>query len=259
MTLTIMNAAKAERLLLKTRAVQKAWQVIDRAQSERTIAMIVANPGCQKSYSIKSWRRQRGVSVPHVYIEADLLTSPRPMLNALCQGLGVASVGNRNMVVTRDMLVERLAEKPVLIIVDQADMITVRALETLRTIWDRVSDALDTDGESAFPLAIFGTPELRQRIRRPELERLHRRIGEIAELDRLNRKELDMALTAKWPQVRIDEDGAEELLSLSRGSFGWLNRIMPIAQKLAAKAGSDVNTRILRNVSKYLLGLPEAE
>lgn len=250
---TMPLPAARERLLIHTRAVNRAFQALDRAARHKTIVMAIANPGCSKSYSTKAWRKKNPAR--HVYLEADVLCGIRPLLLALCEGLGLAC--GKTSIVMRDALIARLAADPVLLIIDQADMMKVVSLEVLRTIWDRVADTLDTDGDSAFGLAIFGTPELLTRIRRPELERLHRRIDEVIDLPALNETELREALRAKW-RLDLDDEALAELHRVSRGSFGWLDRIVPKCLELAKKAGmSAPDARTVRRAEQYLIGVSD--
>ncbi len=245
-----------ERLLIKIRAVQKAFQLLDRVCAERTIGIAIANPGVGKSYILKAWRRKNQPRVRHIWIEAAIVLSPGPVLDALVKALGI-ECDHKRMWKKLDAIAEAMARDPVLVVIDEADLLTVRGFEVLRSIWDRCAEILDTDGEAAFPLALFGTRALRVKLAHPDLERLQRRISEITELDPMDEGEMQMALKSKWPGLRYDDDGFAVLHRLSRGSFGWLNKIVPIAAKLAAKDGGMVTARIAGASRKYLLGLPE--
>jgi len=233
--------------------------MLDRIVRDRSIGIAIANPGVGKSYLLKAWRR-RNPRARYVWIEADVVLSPRPIINALLDALGIAAAQTRGNLwdktqAVAEVLAAQAQTSPLTVILDEADLLTVRAFDLLRSIWDRVSEQLDTDGESAFPLALFGTPQLRVKILRPELERLHRRVAEMVVLDPMNERELEMALNAKWPGVRCEPEAVSALLSLSRGSFGWLNRIVPMAQALAAKDGKVVTARIVEASKEYLVGL----
>jgi type II secretory pathway predicted ATPase ExeA len=252
---------REERVFFNTRAAQIAMQSLDRIAEEQIIGMVVANPGLGKTQTIKLWRKKRGAAYPHVWIEADVLTSPRPILTAMVQALAIARVAGQaqNLKATKDRVCEELAKNPVMVIIDEADLLTVRTFELLRSIWDRVAELREMDGEHGFPLALFGTPHLREMLSRDDLERLRRRTFHKAELPGLNADELQLVLKTKWKELRCDEEGFAELLRLSRGSFGWLNVIVPIASKLAAKDGRVVTAKILRATQKHLIGLPEEE
>jgi type II secretory pathway predicted ATPase ExeA len=250
-----------ERVFFNTRASQIAMQSLDRIADEQIIGMVVANPGLGKTQTINAWRRKRGANFAHVWIEADVLTSPRPIINALVQTLGLGrDAGHRqSLYAAKQNVCAELAARPLMVIIDEADLLTVRTFELLRSIWDRVAELRGTDGEHGFPLALFGTPKLREMLSRDDLERLRRRTFHKAELPGLSRKELELVLATKWKGVSWDAEGLEDLLRLSRGSFGWLNVIVPIAAKLAAKDGRAITPRILRATQKHLIGLPEEE
>jgi len=250
-----------ERFYLHSRSAVIAIQSIDRIIEEQIIGMVVARPGIGKTQALKAWRRKRGASCPHVWIEADVLTSPRPILTALVQGLAIGRTAGAamNMYRTKQQVCEELARNPIAVLIDEADLLTVRTFELLRSIWDRVSDLRDKDGEAGFPLALFGTPQLRNMLDREDLERLRRRTFHKAELPGANLAELRQYVRAKWPEYPVDEDAAERILRISQGSFGWVNDVMKIAVRLAAKDGKRVTAAIVEATKKHLIGLPEED
>ncbi len=238
------------KMFYKTKAAQIAVQSLDRIRREQTIGMIVANPGVGKSYTLKYWRSRQGARFRFVSIEADVLTSPRPILMALSKALDLGEV--RHMYAQKEAIEQRLAGDPLMLIIDEADLLKVTSFELLRSIWDRVADLRGTDGERAFPMALIGTSHLCNMLDRDDLERLRRRVFLKAELPPLKSDELRMVL-AKWG-VRYDQEGFAELERLARGSFGWLNAIVPIAQTIAAKNGNLLSARVMRATSKHLFG-----
>jgi type II secretory pathway predicted ATPase ExeA len=248
----------SERTFFNTRAAQIAMQSLERINDEQIIGMVVARPGIGKTQAIKRWIMKRGASFRHVWIEADVLTSPRPILTALVQALAIAPSAGRSsgMHALKQRVAEELAKEPVFVGIDEADLLTVRTFDFLRSIWDRVSDLRDTDGERGFPLALFGTLHLRDMLARDDLERLRRRTFHKAELPLLSLKETELVVRTKW-RVAFDDGGIQELHRMSHGTFGWLNVIVPTAAKLAAKDGRAVTSQIVRASEKYLIGLPE--
>lgn len=243
----------ASKLFFQTRAAQIAVQSLDRIVEEQIIGMVIASPGLGKTQTIKFWRKRQGQEFRHISIEADVLTSCWPILNAMAQGLGLETKRSK-LTGMKLAICAALAANPVPILVDEADLLTVRTFELLRSIWDRVAALRGLDGERGFPLALFGAPRLRDMLGRPDLERLHRRIFHRAELPPLNAAELATVLK-KW-EVECDAEGFAELLRMSRGSFGWLNVIIPLARKLAAGNGHKLTARVMRSVSSHLIGLP---
>ena len=245
------------RTFIHTRAAQMALQSIDRIVEEEIIGVVIAPPGCGKSECISYWRQKHGQKIRHVWIEADVLTSPRPILNALVGVLGIHF--GHNMAETKGLIEQALAANPLPIFFDETDLLTVRALELLRSIWDQVSALRRMNGDRAFPLALFGAPRLAKMLDRDDLERLHRRIFHVASLPTLAREELRKFLSTKWPDYSVEDEALEDFLALSRGSFGWVNNIMRVATRLAARNGRTITLRTLKATRKHLIGLPEEE
>lgn len=244
-----------QRTFFHTRAAQIAIQSLDRIRDEVIIGMVVANPGIGKTQAINYWRRKQGAGVRHVRIEADVLTSCRPILNALARALGVKVQGIQ-LAAGKSAIEDALAKDPMMVIVDEADLLTVRTFELLRSIWDRVSAMRGMDGERGFSLALFGAPKLREMLERDALERLRRRLFHKTELPVLNRTEIEKVLQ-KWPGLKIDLEALAKLEIVSHGPFGWLNVIVPVAQKMAARNGRVLTPTIQKAVRKYLVGVPE--
>ncbi len=246
-----------ERTFFNTQAVQIGMQSLDRIVDDRVIGVVTARPGIGKTEAITAWRRKHA-NVRHLLLVVDVLTSPRPVLTALVQvlGLGATAGPAASLYQMKRRVAERLAEDPILIILDEADLLTVRAFELLRSIWDDVSQIIGENGERAFPLAFFGAPKLRQMLEKDELERLHRRIFHAAELPALTRKELDLILATNWKPLSFDGEAVDQLLTLSRGSFGWINNIMRTAARLAAKDSQRVTPEIIKAVRHHTVGLP---
>jgi type II secretory pathway predicted ATPase ExeA len=246
---------KTPRLFFQTRAAQIALQSLDRIVEEEIIGVVIGNPGLGKTECIQAWRKKQGMKIPHIWIEADVVTSPRPILNALVEGLGISP--GPNMWANKKLIESALTDRPLPVIFDETDLFTDRSCELLRSIWDQVSARRGSSGERGFPLALFGAPKLLQMLDRPDLERLHRRIFHVAQLPPLDPGELRKILSTKWAEFSFDDESLDQLLRISRGSFGWVNTIMGVAARLARKNGNAVNLRILKAVRRNLAGLPE--
>lgn len=241
-----------QRTFYRTRALTVAVQSLDRIYEERIIGIVVANPGVGKTEAINYWRKKHA-SVRHAWIEAKVFTAPRVILNSLMDALGISA--GRNMHESAEFISAALSKNPMLFIIDEADLLTVRTFEVLRSLWDRTSQLSGDPGESAFPLALFGVPRLRTMLEREDLERLRSRVYHSAELPPLNRDELATVIK-KW-NVRVDDEAIDELLQRSKGSFRWVNNLMKIAIRLASRNGQVVTGKIICNTEKYIIRLPE--
>lgn len=245
-------SARLEQKLIKTAAFQTAYSAIDRCVREQILSIVIAPPGVGKSHAIGVWRA-RHANVRHVAIEATLRQTAGPALYALAGALSL-QISHGRIDRLSVAIAESLARNPRLVIFDEADMFTLSAFEKIRGIWDLVSKLREEDGDRAFPCIMFGTAKLRELLSRPDLERLHRRVGELDELPRLTVEEVELVLRQKWPQVKLDDGAVQDLHLHARGSFGWLNRIVPLAAELAAKDGQVVTPEIVRASLRYLFG-----
>jgi type II secretory pathway predicted ATPase ExeA len=250
-----MNAG----LHFNTRAAQVMSAALDRCAREQILTVIIAPPGRGKSYATARWSQANAAKVRHMRVSCTVRNNPAGVLTAICNALGIPREGDRRLDKSCLAVAGRLALDPLMIILDEADMLTLPSFEKLRGIWDEVSELRGTDGEHAFPLALCGTARLRTMLMREDLERLHRRIGEFEELPGLTEGETRLIIGKKWPTVRVDDESLPELHRLSRGSFGWVNRVMGIASELAARDGKVINARILKATRRYLIGLPDDE
>lgn len=251
-----MKPAK-ENIYFTTGAAQVVTEALDRCAEEEILTVIVAAPGRGKTEAIKHWSRENATRVRHIRIVCTIRNSPAAMLGAIAQGLGMKNVAHVRMDKSCFAIAERLALDPVMIILDEADMLSLPCMEKLRGIWDEVSDLRGLNGQRAFPLALSGTERLRNMMLRDDLERLHRRVGEFDDLPPLLLKETRGILEKKWFNVPVEDESIAEIHRMARGSFGWLDRIMAIAGDLTAKGGKIVNHRILKATARYLMGLGE--
>lgn len=240
----------------KLRSAQVVEKALDRICADEIIGVIVGPPGCGRTEALKHWRRTR--STPHIWIEATLCGTLQATVGALAEALNVTRA---SIDFTASRIAERLAEKPVAVLLDEADFLCPAAFNKLRAIWDRTQMLRDTEDERGFALALLGSHTLRTRLTRDEdrSEQILRRIGEFDEVPRMNMEELLGVLGAKWHLAAptLAEGAAEEALRLCRGSVGWLNKIIPNALKLAAKDGKIVTPKIIRATSRTLAGLEE--
>jgi hypothetical protein len=241
-------------LLRSAQVVEKA---LDRICEREIIGVIVGDPGCGKSESLKRWRRTR--NIPHIWIEATLCGTVQATIGALAEGVGVTR-GAIDSTAVR--IAERMAEKPIAVMFDEFDYVCAAAMNKLRAIWDRTQSLRDTDDGRGFALALLGTEALRTRLTQDEdrCEQVLRRIGEFDTVPKLNKTELLGVLKAKWglSAPSLSDDAVDPLLSLCRRSIGWLDKIVPLALDLAAKDGKVVTPKIVRATSRYLVGVEES-
>ena len=242
---------KSSRAFFTTRAAQIGMQSLDLIADEESIGMAIANPGVGKSEIITRWLNKQNGNLRYVWIEADVLTCCRPLLKALIIGLKLTKTGSLSDM--KHTIAEALAADPLMFIIDEADQLRIRTFDLIRSIWDETSRLRGLHGDRGFPLAMFGTSRLRDKIMHSDLERLYSRTMHFAELPPMNRAELVIILS-KWG-VKMDSDTVDKLLPACRGSFRWLKRILDKCYRMKLRMGGNYTPNMIKAAEKHLLGL----
>lgn len=143
---------------------QMADFVINEAVRDKEIAIIVGCAGSGKSTIAKDYARLHPNAI---LIEATLHSTARVILDELCERTHIS--GGRNLHEKVLLIAKELKRRDVVILIDEAEHLSVRALEDLRRIWDF----------SSCPLILFGTEILLKNLigKNGELRQLYSRIG----------------------------------------------------------------------------------
>lgn len=155
--------------------------------------------------------RVRPVFLPNPYLAG------AELIGAILDALGVAhaagSIGERMAVLGRH-LAAAADSGGVLIVVDEAQILTVEALEQLRIL-----SALDGQGRPLVQVLLVGQPELDDTLRRRELHQLDQRVAVRAYLRRLSARD-----TARYVEHRLRVAGLVGELPFTRSSLDELHR-----------------------------------
>ncbi|MEO5356953.1 MAG: AAA family ATPase [Nitrospirae bacterium YQR-1] len=147
--------------------------------------------------------------------------SPQEMLFAIIDDLGLTTeTKNKNDVISRfrNFLVEMNATgKPVIIIVDEAQGLSIDTLEELRLLSN-----LETHKEKLLHIVLFGQPELDDKLRTEQLRQLKQRIITRCTLGHLDATETYDYITyrimkAGGTSIKFDDGARKEIFIKSRG------------------------------------------
>lgn len=249
-----MNPAN-DQAYFKTAAVQTAEAALDRCARDEILSVIIAEPGRGKSSAVKHWSKSNIGRVRHLWCSCVVRNGPVALLSHLAEKLGLVGMESARTDRVCLALAERLARDPVMVILDEADMLNIVCVQKLRGIWDEVRELRGLAADRAFPLALCGTTKLRDMMLKEPYEQLRQRVGEIEHLPGLSLPETTVVIGKKWANAQLDNGAIEEIHRMSRGSFRWLDKIMSIAGDLAAKDGKVINRKILEATQGYLVGL----
>lgn len=171
----------------ETGDLHRIWGMCRICFTNAEFGMITGNPGTGKTFALKQYKQYLNAG-EYVLVTCDETSSPKSVLVDTCEALGVPAQGTSANLMRR--LVAHLKKHPALIIYDEADLLKLRTLETLRALYDKAG----TCG-----VILCGNNSLAERIlvyaeERPELARLRDRVGYYQRLGGLTSEEADFFL-----------------------------------------------------------------
>lgn len=189
---------------------QEALSRLVYAISERKgFVMVSGEIGSGKSTLCRALLAQlpgecRTALITHTHLDATQL------IRAIADDLNLATVGKNDREVLQvlyDYLIEQLTEGcTVVIIIDEAQNLPTEALEAIRMISN-----LETEQEKLIQLLLLGQPELRERMKHPDLEQLRQRLAVQFHLEPLSRAE-----TATYIEHRLTRANPAEPIHFPR-------------------------------------------
>ena len=206
---------------------KRAFFVINEAVDEHEIALIYGEAGTGKTTILKEYAKAHSNAV---LIEVTPHTTPRVMLEILCEALKIAkSKGLRAML--KD-IAHRLALSDRIILIDEAEHLPLKALEDLRRIADF----------SRTPLVLCGTEVLLNNLtgKRYELKQLYSRICGKHIMQGLSRDE-SREFFGEW------------IYEFAKRNFRSSAKLYKKAKKLAEFNNMSVNREITKEAVSMIL------
>lgn len=201
--------------------------VIAEAIENREIAIITGEAGSGKSTIAKEWSK----SHPNVVLlEATLHTTASVLLKELGTQFGVN--GGANLHESVSNISRYLKNADVVLMIDEAEHLPLRALEDLRRIWDF----------SGVPLILFGTEILTRNLmgKNGELRQLYSRIGGKYKMKGLDREE-------------CKEVFCEEIYPYTLGNFRSSHKLYKRATRLAELHKEELSIEIIQNAVNMVI------
>lgn len=201
--------------------------VINEAVRDKEIAIITGCAGSGKSTIAKDYAR---IHPNVILIEATLHTTPRVLLDELCERLhitGGRSLHDKVVAISRE-----LKRADVILLIDEAEHLSVRALEDLRRIWDF----------SGVPLILFGTEILLKNLmgKNGELRQLYSRIG------------------GKWHMKGLSQEECEAVFikgihPYTKGNFRASSKLYKRADRLAGLHSVKVDKEVIAQAVSMII------
>lgn len=242
---------KREIGLMYTEDFQQAVGICSMCHRDGEIGVIIGHAGSGKTTALKEFSKDR----PDVlYVRAKVTMTVKGLLQAIGEGLGLDGIsGSKEKMV--DQIIAALRENPVMLIIDEADLLvdkfSVTRLETIRAIWD----------ETHTGLVICGMPKLAKfLVKGPgggeNLAQIYSRVRRAYRMKGVSREELLQILSG----FNITEQARKYLLSrgasIAHGGLRRFTRLLQNALDLV-KDDEAITLEIIKEADGLLV-TPEA-
>jgi len=158
------------------------------------------------------------------------LLDPRELLEAAMIDVGLDPTGKSKPIMLKEfgefLVNERAAGRLVLLVIDEAQNLTLPALEEIRMLSN-----LETEKSKLLQIILIGQPDLRDKLDRPELEQLRQRITVSYHLEALDAEETSRYINHRLQRAAIgapmefDRAGTDRIHARSGGVPRLINVI----------------------------------
>ncbi|MBN1085915.1 AAA family ATPase [Erwinia aphidicola] len=231
---------RIEPSFVSTITARRGMEVIRLAHLDCDINVISGDAGMGKTMMLKEYA---SIYRDAVLIEADPGYTARVVLEVLCQRLGLNKRGNMHDL--SEACINTLRDSGRLIIVDEAENLPYRALETLRRIHDK----------ARIGIVLAGMPKLIINLKgkRGEYKQLYSRVGLALHLgDKLPQE--DITTIARSMMVGAEVSGiSDALYKDSKGNARRLFKLVRGVSRGSLISGESVTPAAVRQFSSMLL------
>jgi len=197
-----------------------------RAWAKRWIITFTAPTGVGKTTAVDY--AEKTLSFGHQVIRCKQITTRYTLLQALALAPGETwTTHGRNWMRASDLYnraVERISQRPYLLIIDEADRLRLDCFEILRDFWD----------DAKLPILLVGNEVLTEKLNRQH-ERLFRRIRVRFTQPRL--READLRKVLEFMGYTVADDEFSLLWKLVGGSPGFAEALLENANEIADSRG----------------------
>jgi len=180
-----------------------------------------------------------------VYIRAFEDWSPVNMLANICEKLNGMRPGRTD--IAKRIIIEEIDDSNKILLIDEADRLTIKHIEHLRDIHD----------DTSCPIVLIGEPSIYTQIK--ARVRIWRRFTRAVEFGPLQEEDVIM-FGVKNCGIKIVPEAARMLKNKSKGSFGFLVLYMRILEGISiANNINEITPDIVKDLPDDLLEKPKPE
>ena len=235
---------------VETGVVRTVWEIIEEVYElarvgQEEIAVIVAEAGWGKTRALLEYRQRN----PHkvVYLRVSPTHTERSLVEEIADELGLGIRGATRTMVKR--IVEALRVDKRVLVIDEAQALTVRRLEVLRTIHD----------EAKVGMVLAGVPELEILLRfgrgREHLPQLFTRVGYFFRIDADEATKIKTCeeLLTGWG-LKLEEKVKADVVRMGvSNGIRAMERMVRRAVKIADLNARPVDEQVVRAARQFLL------
>lgn len=212
-------------------------EVCRQCAEERRFGVVQGNPGVGKTKALTLYQLEHdGV----IYVRADVTTNVKVLLEMVCGNPGGGMVASQLMVRAKEIAEGKL------LVVDEADLLSVRVLEAIRAIYD----------EGGCGVVLAGTPRLERLLRRgphatDNLAQLYSRVDFNVTVLPPSHPDMDKFLDT----AQIQDPKARKIIATegSKGSFRAAAKLANQSLRLARMNGCPVTEQVVKAAGRLIM------
>lgn len=201
------------------------------------LQLVIGEAGLGKTVALKEYAA-RNSNV--VMLEVDPTFSSKVLLAEICNALGVTAGRNNHAMMTA--VIEKLKGSDRLLIIDEAELLTLNSLEILRRIHDKAEVGI----------VLAGMPRLRANLRgaRGQYKQIYSRVGNVHDLKmRLPAEDIAMFCESALGTAEFNET----LNKVSQGNARRLNKLLRGINRMAVLNKAPVNKDMIDQFADRLI------
>lgn len=237
------QATKCARIVIGT---------LDFAAKRRLSGGIFGDPGVGKTAAVRQWSAT--TKHPHLVVTCRAYTSYTKLLRAIAKGLGLGDSG-RSVGDLDEAAHDELADRPRLLVVDEADMLNARTLDWLRTFQD------ESRGRSN--VVYLGKPAFYRRLQisharsSQDLRQVWSRLAFRRFLGGIDRAEMAAAVGARGLGDAFEPEAMDALFDAIHGSYRDLDMTLALVEQIIAenpRLGGKVTAAVVAKATENRFG-----
>ena len=234
-----VNKGKLQIAFVETSSANWALSLLQMAHQEGEAVVLYGQAGLGKTRVLAEYHKRNPDAL---LLDTDPSYTAKILVKRLAELVGTATTGSLNDVM--DGIIGKLKGSERLIMVDEAELLPLRALECLRRIHDKTGCGLVLAGMPRLLINLKG--------RRGELVQLYSRIGLAYNMgEQLSADDLLMIASHTLPNM--DTSALDELVIQAQGNTRRLHKLMAGVKRMARINRTDANIDMVKQFSELLI------